>query len=122
MKKQLFLMLRSGLSKDWVKYLPNVVNSYNSTPLKKLGFLRPNDIRTEFDSVLIDIEKKKNNISTFQEPSVKDQIQNQKTYEKNSNKLQIGDFVYFNFNKKLFDKSFDVQVRNLQHFFFIQIL
>jgi len=104
-------MLRSGLSKDWIKYLPNVVNSYNSTPLKKLGFLKPNDINTEFDSVLVDAKKQQQNISSFQEPTITDQIKNQKTYEKNPNKLQVEDYVYLNFNEKLFDKSFDVQVR-----------
>ena len=111
LKKKLYLMLRSGLSKDWIKYLPNVVNSYNSTPLKKLGFLKPNDINTEFDSVLVDAKKQQQNISSFQEPTITDQIKNQKTYEKNPNKLQVEDYVYLNFNEKLFDKSFDVQVR-----------
>ena len=95
-----------------------VVNAYNSTPLKKIGFLRPNDIKSDFDSVLVDIEKKKKNIVSFEEPSFQEQVKNQNTYENNSKLLQKGDYVYLNFNEKLFDKSFDVQVCNIFTFFY----
>jgi hypothetical protein len=110
-KKKLYLLLRSKLSKDWVKYLPIVVQSYNETPLKKLGFLKPNDIRSEFDSIIVDIKKKEKKIPVYKEPNVAIQLQNQQKHETDKTKLQVGDYVYVNFNEKLFDKSFDVQVK-----------
>ncbi len=109
-KRKLFLMLRSELSKHWVKNLPIVVASYNSTPLKKLGYLRPNDIQSELDSVLVDIKKRQQNIPNVKEPTFSEQLNNQMKYQKDRSKLQIGDYVYLNFNEKLFDKSFDIQV------------
>ncbi len=109
-KKKLFMLLRSELSRKWVENLPIVVESFNSTPLKNLGYLRPNDIQSELDSVLVDMKKSEQNISTFKEPTFSEQIKNQENYQKDNSKLQAGDYVYLNFNEKLFDKSFDVQV------------
>ena len=104
------MLLRSELSRKWVENLPIVVESFNSTPLKNLGYLRPNDIQSELDSVLVDMKKSEQNISTFKEPTFSEQIKNQENYQKDNSKLQAGDYVYLNFNEKLFDKSFDVQV------------
>ena len=51
LKRRLYMMLRSELSKNWIHYLPIVTNSLNNSPLESLGFLKPSDIRTEADSV-----------------------------------------------------------------------
>ena len=54
LKRRLYMMLRSELSKDWIHYLPIVTNSLNNSPLESLGFLKPSDIRTEADSIKVD--------------------------------------------------------------------
>lgn len=102
-------MLRSLLSHNWPKYLPIVVKQHNETKLKKLGFLKPSDINSVYDSAIVNEEKKAKKVSTYTEPPYQKQEENQKTYEQKKQNLQVGDYVYLNLNQKAFDKSFDLQ-------------
>ena len=108
-KKKLYMLLRGTLSKDWVKSLPSVVESLNNTPTQKLGWLTPNSIHSEVDSVLVQKAKKQQNISTYNEPNYHIQRKNQQNYEHTKN-VQVNDYVYLDFDEKLFDKSFNVSV------------
>ncbi len=110
LKRRLYKLLRGVLSQDWVKYLPQVVNAYNNTPLHKLGWLKPNSILSESDSVRVEKAKAENKISIYTEPTYQIQRQNQRHYEETKNNLQVNDYVYLDFDQKLFDKSFDVSV------------
>jgi hypothetical protein len=110
LKRRLFLMLRANLSHNWVKYIQYVVNGHNDTPIKKLGWLKPNQIHSEFDSTLVESQKQKFNIKTYHEPDFETQRKLQLKHKDDKKKLQIGDFVYLDLNEKLFDKSFDIQV------------
>jgi hypothetical protein len=112
-KTKLYKLLRGTLNNNWVKYISNVVNSHNETPMKKLGWLKPNEIHSEFDSVLVQQQKTKFNIPTYKEPLYETQVQNQKSLSAIGKKFQINDFVYLDLDEKLFDKSFDIQVRKL---------
>jgi hypothetical protein len=109
-KKKLYMLLRGTLSQDWVDQIENVVNSYNSTPIKKLGWLAPNSIHSEIDSVRVSTAQKKAGIKVYHEPNFTEQIKNQREYESNPNNLQVGQYVYLDFDEKVFSKSFDVQV------------
>jgi hypothetical protein len=108
-KRKLYQLMRGILSQNWVKFLPKVVQSLNNTPLKKLGWLTPNSIHSEEDSVKVRKAKELKNIETYSEPDYKTQRENQLNYEK-KNELKPNDFVYLDFDEKLFDKSFDVSV------------
>ncbi len=112
-KKRLYMCLRSQLSQNWIKFIKSVVEAHNNTPLEKLGWLRPNQIHSEYDSTLVQQQKLKFNINTFKEPNFEIQRANQKAHSKNKKKLQINDYVYLDLNEKLFDKSFDIQVENM---------
>ena len=112
------MLLRGTLNQDWVKVLPKVTNSLNNTPLKKLGWLTPNSINSEIDSVRVKKAKKSFNIISYSEPDFETQQQNQKTYEQ-SKALQVNSFVYLDFDEKLFDKSFDVSVSKLEAVYFL---
>ena len=112
-KRKLYMLLRGTLSQDWVKALPKVTDSLNNTPLKKLGWLTPNSIHSEIDSVRVQSAKKSFQIPSYSEPDYRTQRTNQETYEK-SKGFQVKDFVYLNFKEKIFDKSFDVSVSNLE--------
>jgi len=103
------MLLRGTLDNEWSPKLKIVTDSLNNTPIKKLGWLRPNDITTEADSVLVDSEKRKHHIIINKEPDYLTQQQNEENY---ADSLKVGDFVYKDFTTKLFDKSFDVSVRN----------
>ena len=104
------MILRGILSQNWPKYLPTVVKSLNDTPLKKLGYLKPNSIHSEIDSVKVQELKKVNSIVTYNEPNIEIQHENKKVYEKESSNFQVNDYVYLDFDEKLFDKSFNVSV------------
>jgi hypothetical protein len=104
------MALRANLTQNWVKYIQFVVDGHNNTPIKKLGWLKPSQIHSQYDSTIVDSQKKKFNIETYHEPSFENQIKLQKQHEANKSKLQIDDFVYLDLNEKLFDKSFDIQV------------
>ena len=109
-KRKLYMQLRGTLSQNWIKNLSIVVSSLNNTPLKKLGWLKPNDIHSEVDSVIVSNAKKNQNIKSYVEPNYKIQRENQKNYEKTPS-LQVNDYVYLDFDEKLFDKSFNVSVK-----------
>ena len=110
-KRRLYKLLRGTLNDNWVSQLPNIVESLNNTPLSKLGNLTPNSIHSEIDSARVNEERKKLNIHPYSEPNFHQQRQNQENYEKESKLFQVNDYVYLDFDEKLFDKSFDVSVK-----------
>ena len=94
------MILRGILSQNWPKYLPTVVKSLNDTPLKKLGYLKPNSIHSEIDSVKVQELKKVNSIVTYNEPNIEIQHENKKVYEKESTNFQVNGYVYLDFDEK----------------------
>jgi hypothetical protein len=109
-KKKLYMLLRGILNQNWVSYLKVVVDSLNKTPIKKLGWLPPNIVNSEKDSVLIQEAQRAHHIIPYEEPNFVDQRRNQELYEKDKRLLQVNDYVYLDFDEKLFDKSFDIAV------------
>ena len=101
------MLLRGTLDRDWVSQLQNVISSLNDTPIKRLGWLKPRDIKSEIDSVSVEKAKASSGVQTFKEPTYSDQTTNKKDY---SGDLHVSDYVYKQFDSKLFDKSFDVSV------------
>ena len=106
------MLLRSQLSENWVKFIKVVVEGFNNTPIKKLGYLKPNEIKSERDSVQIDINNSSKASSYL--PSFTIQQTNQKLYEDNKNLLQPGDFCYKFYDEKLFDKKYNISVRMIK--------
>jgi len=111
-KRKLYMLLRSQLSENWVKFIKVVVEGFNNTPIKKLGYLKPNEIKSERDSVQIDINNSSKASSYL--PSFTIQQTNQKLYEDNKNLLQPGDFCYKFYDEKLFDKKYNISVRMIK--------
>lgn len=110
MKKRLYMMLRGNLTHNWVKYLSIIVTQYNNTPNKKLGGLSPNQIHSEYDSVLVEERLKLKNITPFKEPNFHEQIANEEQYKKVANNIQINDYVYLSRQENQFSKSYDTKV------------
>ena len=108
-KRKLYMLLRGTLNQNWVKVLPQVVDSLNNTPVPKLGGLRPISINTERDSVNVAKAQEEHKITKYSEPTFDVQRENQKSYEK-IGKFQVNDYVYLDFDEKNFDKSFNVSV------------
>ena len=109
-KKYLYMTLRGTLNQNWVESLEKIVSSMNNTQIKRLGFLRPNDITTEIDTVFVRLAQKEHNIEVNKEKSLEDQKENQINYASNPTNIQINDYVYRDFDQKLFDKSYNVSV------------
>ena len=101
-------MLRSELRHRWVHFIPNVVNSLNNTPLQRLGWLTPNSLHNEAATVFVKEARAKNNIPPIITPNYSQMKKSQSEYDGD---LKVNDYVYLDFNEKLFDKSFDVSVR-----------
>jgi len=113
-KRKLYMLLRAKLSENWVKYIQNVANNLNNLPIKKLGFLRPNDIVNEASSVEVSNEKEKHNIPTFRQPTFEKQRENEVNDAKSEKTFKVGDFVYKQFDVKMFDKKYNIAVRLLK--------
>lgn len=111
-KRLLYLQLRDKLTQNWPAILPDVVKSYNNTPLKHLGNLKPNDINSIADSLSVRKAQMKNNVEVYKEPNFNEQIANQSNYLKQPSSFKTGDYVYIDLEEKLFDKSFDIKVRH----------
>ena len=117
-KKKLYMLLRGTLSNKWSEQVQNVVSSFNNTPIERLGWLTPNSVNSEEDSVKVDQARLKNNIEVYKEPTFDIQVKNQASYIDDKKNLQANDYVYKNFDEKLFDKSYDVSVREFFCTFF----
>ena len=109
-KKYLYTTLRGTLNQNWVDVLGKIVNDMNNTPILRLGYLRPNQINSEIDSVFVKNAQKSHKIITYKEPSWKNQLQNVKYYNFDVSNIKKGDYVYRDFDEKLFDKSYNVSV------------
>ncbi len=101
-KRKLFRLMRTLLTKNWPKYLPFVVRSLNNTPNAAIGGLKPSLIKSRKDTPLID-EK----IGFHPDVPFLKQQQNQLLYEANPKKLQVGSYVYVNYLPSALEKSFD---------------
>jgi len=109
-KKRLYKLLRDNLTQDWPRYINLIEEDHNNLPQKHLGFMKPNDINTPYDSAKVLKAKKIHNIEIFREPTFKNQIINEQKYLQNNTTLKVNDYVYLDFKKSLFSKSFDTQV------------
>jgi hypothetical protein len=109
MKKRLYMMLRGNLTRNWVKYLPIIVNQYNNTPNDKLGGLTPNHIHSEFDSVLVTQLLRKKHIVPYQEKNFHEQIKAEKAFTNDKKNIQINDYVYISTQENQFSKSYDTK-------------
>jgi hypothetical protein len=107
-KRKLYMLLRSQLNHNWVAALGKVVSSFNNTPTKSIGWLKPNDIKSKIDSIEVNEQRREHGIEVYKEPTFKEQLQLQKHEDPKS--FKINDYVYLDFDQKTFDKSFDTQV------------
>jgi hypothetical protein len=117
-KKRLYKMLRGTLNQDWPNLLPRIVEDYNNTPLKKLGWLTPNSIKSEYDSIKVEKAQKESGFTPFHEPNIKIRKENEVSFSKNPTNISLNSYVYLDFNESLFGKSFDVQEICFEKFFF----
>ncbi len=103
-KTRLFRLLRTLMTQNWPKYLKQVTRAINNSPNSAIGGLKPAQIKSREDGVLID--KK---IGVKLDVPVEEQKKNQKQYEKNRTLLQVGNFVYLDFPPSTLGKSFDTK-------------
>jgi hypothetical protein len=100
-KRRLYRICRTKLTKDWCHYLDSVVRAINNSPSSAIQGLRPSQFQSPEDDVLLE------NVST--DTYYKQQEENQKKYEANSRNMQVGQYVYADFNTPggAFQKGFD---------------
>ncbi len=102
-KRRLYRLLRSLLTRDWPKYLPFIVTNLNNTPNAGIGGMKPSEINTRNDTPKIDKTIGYNPDVTFETQAL-----NQKRYEKNVQEpLQVNSYVYVDFAPSPLEKSFD---------------
>jgi hypothetical protein len=105
-KRKLYMLLRNKLTHNWTDYIVQIVEQFNDTPREKLGWLTPNSINSEFDSLKVEELRRQDNIKVFESPSFTQQQKNEAHFK---GPFKIGDYVYLNFPETLFDKGFDTQ-------------
>ena len=101
-KGRLYRLLRTLMTDKWPKYLQKVVKAINNSPKHAIGNLRPNDISTTTDGPLIDAAA-----GIPEDVPVEKQKENQKSYESDPRKIQVGDHVHVDFGPDVFEKGFD---------------
>ncbi len=101
-KRKLFRLMRTLLTKNWPKYLSYVVKSLNNTPNQAIGGLKPSAIQSRTDTPLVDRA-----IGFHPDVPFLVQKEEQRKYESNPEKLQIGSYVYVNYPPSSLEKSFD---------------
>jgi len=109
-KRRLYKILRSTLSQNWPQLIHQVANDQNIVPQKSLGFLKPEEINSPYDSAKVTKAKKLHGIEIYREPNFIEQNLNNDKYINDSKNLQVNDYVYIDFKQELFGKSFDIQV------------
>ena len=112
------MTLRGTLNQNWVESLVKIVNDMNNTSIERLGYLRPNQINSEIDSVFVQNAQKIHKINIYKEPNWATQLKNIKSYSIDLSNIQKGDYVYRDFDEKIFDKSYNVSVNSLESFHF----
>jgi hypothetical protein len=117
-KRRLYKLLRGTLSKDWPNALKKVVTDFNNTPLKKIGFLKPNEISSKYDSKKVRDALKSQNQQLKDEPNYSELQKNQKNFSSaKGEKLHLGDYVYVNFRSHLITNwkiDFELVARSLE--------
>ena len=113
------MTLRGTLNQNWVDTLGKIVNDMNDTPIQRLGYLKPNQINSEIDSVFVKNAQKSHNIKTYKEANWKSQVKNVQSYNLDLSNIQQGDYVYRDFDEKIFDKSYNVSVNIVNLFIFL---
>lgn len=101
--------MRVEQTKLWTHFLKKTVENINSQPSPSLGYskntkklLSPDMFKSSDDDYLMDKD-------TYMENWRRRRKREENYFKKQSN-LQLNDYVYLNFNKQAFDKSYDVQV------------
>ncbi len=103
-KTRLYRLMRTLMTQNWPKYIKSVVRAINNSPNVAIGGLRPSEINSPMDDPKIDRK-----IGFRDDVSVANQKKNQKLYEKDKKKLQIGNYVFLDFVPTAFSKSFDTK-------------
>ncbi len=108
-KRRLFRLMRTLLTKDWPHYLPKVVEAINNSKNPAIGGLLPAEIKSNVDDVLVDAA-----VGLQEDVDFEKQKKNQAAYERKQNNLQVGDYVYVPaFPPSPLDKSFDSKVKKI---------
>ena len=109
------MTLRSELSQDWVKYLPQTIENLNKRHVKSLGGVAPIEINSFLDDVKIRSAQESKNVQVYREPDYREQIESQKNYNsENKTPFKEGAYVYLDLKSSAFDKSYDLQISIFQ--------
>ena len=91
MKKRLYSQMRTLNNLNWPSMTEQVAENLNKMPNKAIGNLRPIDIVSPIQDVLID---DKLGGWKSKQPPYQEMILNQQKYERNPKLIQAGDYVY----------------------------
>jgi hypothetical protein len=109
-KKPLYTRMRLEQTRLWTHFLQEIVENINSQPSPSLGYskrLKKMLCPDMFSSSADDYKMEKN---IYME-SWRKRRRREKNYFKKQSNLQINDYVYLNFQKNTFDKSYFAQVK-----------
>ena len=115
MKLKLYLMMRRYRTSDWVSLLPRAVELLNARPMTRNGGVPPEDINSFMDDPVLRAAREEHGV-TFPEPNRQEELNSEQQFQNavagpSKPKLTVGSYVYLDRKQKVFDKSFELQVR-----------
>lgn len=110
-KRKLYLLMRHYRTKDWVRLLPDAVQLLNARPMTRNGGIPPAEINSFLQDPILRAARIAHNVTT-DEPDRTDEVQNEQQETEGDN-LKVGSLVFLDKKSKVFDKSFELQVRRI---------
>lgn len=114
-KRKLYLLMRHYRTKDWVRLLPDAVQLLNARPMTRNGGVPPAEINSFLQDPIIRSARLAHHIDP-NEPDRKEEIKNEEQQKTSSDSFKVGSLVFLDKKSKVFDKSFELQVRRIYFF------
>lgn len=105
-KRKLYMMMEELNTSNWPALLVKVVEQLNNRPVEKLGGIKPKNINSFYDDVIVREAQKEKKVNVYEQPTYDQQEANQTEYEKKRSLMQAGTFVYLQNKKATFQKSY----------------
>jgi len=119
-KRILYRLLRHYKTKDWVGLLPDAIKLLNAKPLARNGQVAPEQINSFYQDPLLRKARESAKVN-FHEPNRQLEEQTEAKFNQQVPAINVGTYVFLDRKQKVFDKSFELQVRRVSKILFFGV-